>query len=153
MNQLSPARAVLLEQLQRLGRQVEAALSKVTEAQAGYKPVPALMSILSTLEHLSENNLMVAAAMEGRPFSYGEFVSAAADLPAAIAEWRETRRAALDACRLRADDDQVTPSFGTYDVLTFISLAFSEHDAYHLGQICYLRQAADPSWDMYSIYS
>lgn len=149
----SDARCVVLKQLERLGEQIEIAVNGLSESDAVETPIEGLPHIRQILMHLVAQNVCVAKRLSGEPFEYSSVPEDAESLSAALAFWRSTRSEALDAQVLRGDRDVVSTPFGTRTVIEILTLGFAEHDAYHLGQLCYLRRAIEPDWDPYSIYS
>lgn len=147
---------LILRQAHTVGVQVERAASGLTEEQADFRLGEGLMSVRQTLIHLADNCLALNAELDRRPYEFGAWQPSDVGFPALVQEWKDLRKSVLEKvadCFREIDlEAPMKVSFATWPGWKVLSEWIVMHDAYHLGQICALRLAQDPQWDMYSIY-
>lgn len=123
--------------------QIEKCYEGLDEAGFDVRPAPHAMSPREILEHLCECHQAFLDSLEGKKFSWGEYVledRSAAGLRQKFAELRAAAEAAIDK-----NPDETT--------LKYAHAYLVAHDAYHVGQLALSRLAQDPGWDPYSIYA
>jgi uncharacterized damage-inducible protein DinB len=139
-----------------VSRQIERAVTGLTEEQADFRFGEGIMSVRDTLVHLADNCLALSAELEGRKHDFGAWRPSGEGLVHLLREWGELREQALAkvAERLRGVDLDalMKVSFATWPGWKVLTEWVVTHDAYHLGQICALRLAQCPDWDMYTVY-
>lgn len=150
------ALALILQQARAVGRQIERAVHGLTEEQADFRFGSGLMSVRDTFVHLADNCLALAAELDGRRHDFGAWRPSTEGFGNLAREWSELRERALAEVEEKLSgvdlDAPMKVSFATWPGWKVLTEWIVAHDAYHLGQICALRLAQDPAWDMYSIY-
>ena len=139
---------------------VRAAISGLTASQAAWKPSQGRHSIWEIANHLSFWKQYISARMAGEPRRPRGWAHEAdwQEIPEVTEEaWRASVQRLVDAQAAlksefskRTDDDLQHPLPG--DKLPLSTLqSMTAHDAYHCGQICYIRALqgipAKGSWD------
>ena len=130
-------------QLEDSGFQLERCLEHLTEGQLDARAAPQGMSARDMVEHLCEAYQAFVASAEGKKYSWGTFSIQDKSKENLLKTFREERQRAVQAAMTRTDEKDLK---NAYAYLT-------AHDAYHVGQLCLVNLAANPSWDPYSIYN
>ena len=147
---------MILRQARTVGRQIQRAVTGLSEDEADFRFGEGLMSVRDTLVHLADNCLALSTELEGNAHEFGKWRPGGEGLAHLVHEWCDLREQALEKAwdRLRSVDldAPMKVSFATWPGWKVLTEWVVMHDAYHLGQICALRLAQDPDWDMYSVY-
>lgn len=148
------ARELLFLQADMVGEQLSKAIAGVGEPVADHRPVATLHSIRTTLIHMTDNYRALVADALGQKYAYGSWSPPDGELATLISAWNAARLEAVNTLRERLTDFQADfrTSFAVWPSWKVATEWLVAHDAYHLGQVCYLRLAAEPEWDMYEIY-
>jgi hypothetical protein len=128
-------------QLEHTGRQLEKALEGLNDEGFSHRSSKSAMSPAEVVEHLCECYSAMSKSCDGEEHEWGTFSIEDKSPANLLAQLRLIRSEAL-AKLANANDDQLKSAF----------LYGTEHDAYHIGQLCTVRIELDPSWNPYSIY-
>lgn len=150
-----PRTAPLRSCLELNTRLFESCLSGVDEATALHRPGPASNNMSFIAAHLVDARRYLANLLGpevDNPFSElgdGESIDDFDELPTVerlLAAWREVSTAVLtrlEAVSAEELDRQTEQAFPVDDPTLLGAIAFlSQHDAYHVGQLAYLRKLA-----------
>ncbi len=132
----------------------------MTDEQCAWKPYPECMSVLETLAHLRVDDIAAMESLDTGEEPKYEAISA----PITEASAGLDRRALEDHLRqshsdlvsyLRTKYANATPGtevcvWGTMMPIELGIPHFSSEDFYHAGQVAFIRQAQDPSWNYYA---
>ncbi len=146
-NGLDESRAYLLKHLK-----------GVTEEQMDWKPYPECKSIRETLQHLVSDDLAGIASLqqEGEP-NYDAYQCQLTDTAELLNEMAAKRKELIAAVRSRCAGMGPLAPVTIWGMPMALAQAVSMvqgEDAYHAGQIAFVRMATDPAWDYYKqIYS
>jgi hypothetical protein len=121
--------------------QLRRTLAGLTNATIEFRPHPSAMALGEHLVHLIESYIAVQAENRGETHEWGSFHTDLKDFDELVAELFVQRKLAVDTLT-KAEAILVNGLF-----------FFAHHDAYHIGQLCLLRQAFDKNWSSFSIYS
>ena len=124
------------------GHQLDQALAGLKEEHVDTKVGGIAMSPRELLEHLADCYVNTVDAAEGKEPNWGSYSAPDKSWSGLLAEFKSTRAKAVEKI-LAAPEDKVGDLALAYVVM---------HDAYHVGQLCLVRIATDPTWDPYSIY-
>ncbi len=129
--------------LDQSGKQIAAVFSGLDREALQSKPIPQLMSPYEQLEHLCECYQAYETVAKGGEYSAWGSYRIPVDGQADPIEFLLKARAS--AAIIAAADQSEEGVRHAFDYLVL-------HEAYHVGQMCPIRLALDPSWNAYSIY-
>ncbi len=112
------------------------------ESAMDARATPDGMTPRDMLEHLCECYEAYMAICDGKQWNWGSYKAPDRATAPLVETWKATRQKAVSRC-LGSDDAQAREN-----AMHYIAL----HDAYHVGQLCLIRLAAQPEWDAHSIY-
>ena len=124
------------------GHQLRKCYEGISERAMDSSAGPAGMTARQMLEHFSECYEAYIAECEGRKYEWGSYKAADTSAGALLKAFQETRDRAVSLA-LSSEKPEVRSN-----ALHYVAL----HDCYHVGQLCLIRLADDPSWDAYGIY-
>jgi hypothetical protein len=134
------ATALLHKGIVETGNQIQRTLLGLTQDAVDFRPHDSAMSVGEHITHLTESYIAVQAESRGETHDWGSYQSPLNDLSGLLAEMWTQRDLAIAS--LNETDEALTNG------LFFFAL----HDGYHIGQLCLLRQAMDPTWSSFTIY-
>jgi uncharacterized damage-inducible protein DinB len=137
------AQELLMKQIEETGNMLFKALDGVDESHYDYRVHESMMTIRDHVHHLCESYVAFLAHANGKEHSWGSY-----DLP-------DKSRANLmtEFVRLRKEASDAIHGNAETQILFSGAAYIANHDAYHIGQIAATRQAFDPEWTSYSLYS
>ena len=134
------ALSLLTKGIAEVSYQIDQALLGLGDDALDFRPHSTALSLREQYEHLTEVYLAVQALSKGETFSWGAFKSEATTVEALRTEMQAERQRAVAT---------VTDTDGSIGSgLSFLVI----HEGYHVGQICTLHHAFDPSWSSFAIY-
>lgn len=113
----------------------------LTNENAGTK-IGGMMTPKETVAHLAECYIAAKKETQGEKHEWGTYKPSNDSWDNLLDELGQTRKEAVDAI-LASGDDKALHAATEYVI---------GHDHYHIGQLCAMRMAMDPTWDSYSIY-
>lgn len=128
--------SMLRRQCDYVGGQVRAAVGDMKESTWDSRSTANGMTPRETLVHLCDVYQFVAEKARGGDPQWNQYHG-----EGLLVDFDRRRGEAVEAC-LASED--------AYELLTDYIIV---HDAYHVGQLCYVRCACEPEWDAYSIYA
>ena len=134
------ASALLQKGIVEAGNQIQRTLIGLTDAEIDFRPHDSAMSVGEHVTHLTESYLAVQAESRGESHEWGTFKSSQTELAGLLDEMWAQRDLAIATL----SETDASLSNGIF--------FFALHDGYHIGQLCLLRQAMDPTWSSFSIY-
>ena len=137
------AKQLMLYQLESSAHQVDAVLRGLSEDEWDSKVRDGCMTVRETVSHLTECYIAARKDIEGQPHEWGSYV-VADDAPAVILAEMQSERQKVWEVLMAADIEKAGKVATQFIIL---------HDAYHVGQLCAIRMAAEPAWDPYAIYA
>lgn len=99
-------------------------------------------SAMVTVTHLAEAYVAGQKHDNGEEHEWGTYQIGTADPEEAVATMKAEREKFKKAAIAK----------GTDEALKTLLMYGSNHDYYHVGQLCTARQVFEPTWDPYSIY-
>jgi uncharacterized damage-inducible protein DinB len=133
---------VLKAALDATGNHLSKCLDGLPETAMDARAAPDGMTAREILEHLCECYDAYSVISEGKEYAWGSYKAPSHQTAALLENWRESRDKAV-AKGLASKEPKARE-----DAVHYIAI----HDAYHVGQLCLIRLAAEPGWDAYSIY-
>ena len=124
------------------GTQLTRTLAGLTDEALDFRAHPSAMSLREQLVHLSECYLAMEAEVKGQEYDWGSYKSDLTTVNELVADLFARRRVATDIALSNEEPAAMLTA------VSFLVL----HDAYHVGQLCLLRQAFDPEWSSFAIY-
>lgn len=100
------------------------------------------MTPKDTVVHLTEAYVAGQKQIKGARHSWGTYAATSDDQDALVETMKQERAAFWNAAEESGDPTQYKTAM----------LYGSNHDYYHVGQLCTMRRAVDPAWDSDSIY-
>lgn len=134
------ARELLAASLENSLYQVEKVYEGLTDFD--YKVTPQAMSPKEILAHFCEVCVAVMTEIKGGTHSWGSYTPPSTEPSKLLSTYRELRAEATEAALLLTDPKLLIKANGF----------LSQHESYHIGQLCLARMALDPKWNAYSIY-
>lgn len=136
------ARDLFASQLEVGAKQVGKVLLDWPEGKWDERLAANTMSARETVVHLTECYHAAQAELEGRKHSWGTYEPVSDETQRLVAEMRK-QWDVMKAAALATDPEHYN------EILAYTT----NHDCYHVGQLCSLRLMLQPDWDAYSIYS
>lgn len=127
----------------------------ISEEQLDWKPYPECKSVRETLQHLVVvDRSGLDSLRSGKEPDYESYQVPETDLAALRATLDETHRALLGELATQASGKPLDAEICVFGfkmpVINGIP-AFATEDAYHTGQVAFVRMATDPTWDYYAM--
>jgi len=137
------ARELLSKQIEETGNMLLKALDGVQDSDYDFRVHPSMMSIREHVHHLCEAYTAFLKHAERQQHEWGTYDLADKSRKSLIREFVRLRNEATGLIDGESEE-QMLHSGAAY---------IANHDAYHIGQIAATRQAIDPEWSSYSLYS
>jgi uncharacterized damage-inducible protein DinB len=137
------ARELLAKQVEETGQMLLKALDGVDESQYDFRVHDSMMSIRDHVHHLCEAYTAFLKHAEKQPHEWRSYNLADKSRESLVRDFVSLRNRAT-ALIDGEDEEQILHSGAAY---------IANHDSYHIGQIAATRQAMDPSWSSYALYS
>ena len=134
---------LLEQQISKTAAMLDVAVAGVDEAHLDYRAHETMMSYREHLAHLTECSIASLALLQGQEHAWGSYSPVATDLAGLVAELKAKRAEAVKLIFTVANEDAINT--GADYIL--------QHDHYHLGQMAATRQAFEPGWSSYALYS
>jgi len=121
--------------------------------QWDWKPYPECMSVRETLAHLvCDDRAALEALQTGREPDYAAHQEAERDIEALRGMLDRSHDMLCEAIERDLVDKAIDAEVSAYGApvkLGALAVILCSEDYYHAGQVAYIRQATDPSWDYY----
>jgi uncharacterized damage-inducible protein DinB len=127
--------SILQRQCDYVGAQVRAAVREMRAGTWDARLAEGGMTVRETMIHLCDVYRYVSEKARGGEPRWGTYRG-----DGSLDDFDKLRSVAIEAC-LASEDP--------YELLTDYIIA---HDAYHVGQLCFIRRAREPDWDAYAVY-
>lgn len=128
--------SILRHQSDYVGNQVRACVHGMEKATWDARLAANGMTARETMAHLCDVYQYVAEKAKGGEPRWNQYLG-----DGSLDDFDRLRAQAVDACLA---SDSASELLTDYIIV---------HDAYHVGQLCWIRRACEPEWDVYAIYA
>ena len=126
----------------------------LSSEQVDWKPFPECKNILETIQHLIIDDRMAIESMQSMDEpNYGACLVTETDYDKLLEMLRESHQALIHYLKDRyvvETPDELGCAWGAIMPAPLAISYLASEDFYHAGQVAFIRQATDPSWDYYS---
>jgi uncharacterized damage-inducible protein DinB len=136
------ANELCMYEVDMVGGQLRKAVEGMTDAEWDQTCDASSMSARETFVHLAECYVAAAKQLNGEEHEWGSYTVSDNSPAAALAAFEAERGKVVGMIRGSEDEKHL------HTAVNFIS----QHDAYHVGQLCSMRLKFNPDWNAYAIY-